>query len=127
MDVRAIARICHEVNRAYSQSLGEDPPSWEDAPQWMRDSAIDGVQFHIRNPQAGPEGSHANWAMHKTALGWGYGETKDAAKKTHPCLVPYDQLPVEAQIKDELFVAVVSAAVAEEKLKESLAEILKES
>jgi hypothetical protein len=38
-----------------------------------------------------------------------YGEVKDAEKKTHPCIVPYKDLPPEQQAKDHLFKAVVSA------------------
>lgn len=32
-----IARVCHEVNRAYCQALGDNSqPTWEEAPQWQR-------------------------------------------------------------------------------------------
>jgi hypothetical protein len=33
----------------------------------------------------------------------------DATPPTHPCLVPYAQLPAEQQRKDALFQAVVAA------------------
>lgn len=33
-----IARVCHEVNRAYCQALGDNSqPAWEDAPAWQRE------------------------------------------------------------------------------------------
>ena len=55
MKVEEIARVAHEVNRAYCQALGDDSqPAWEVAPQWQRDSAINGVTFHIANPGACP-------------------------------------------------------------------------
>jgi hypothetical protein len=41
--------------------------------------------------------------------GWVYGETKDAEKKTHPCLVPFHELPEFQQKKDKLFCAIVDA------------------
>jgi hypothetical protein len=41
--------------------------------------------------------------------GWVYGETKDPVAKTHPCLVAYNDLPIEQQVKDHLFRAVVKA------------------
>jgi hypothetical protein len=45
-----IARVCHEVNRAYCESLGDmSQPSWEDAPQWQKDSAMLGVKLHTEN------------------------------------------------------------------------------
>ena len=40
---------------------------------------------------------------------WSYGEVKDAEAKTHPCLIPYDQLPEFQKAKDKLFVAIVDA------------------
>ena len=42
-----IARVAHEANRAYCLSLG-DPSQlpWEEAPDWAKESAIDGVRFH---------------------------------------------------------------------------------
>lgn len=36
---------------------------------------------------------HAVWAAGRVADGWTYGEVRDDVRKTHPCLVPYDQLP----------------------------------
>ena len=43
--VATIAIICHEANKIYCESLGDNSQeSWEDAPEWQRASAIDGVQ-----------------------------------------------------------------------------------
>lgn len=39
----------------------------------------------------------------------GYGQVKDANAKTHPCLVPFDQLPRDQQFKDRLFRTIVHA------------------
>lgn len=103
-----IARQCHEVNRAYCQAIGDDTQaSWEFAPQWQRDSAIKGVQFHLGNPDASPSDSHNSWLAEKEAAGWKYGPVKDADKKEHPCVVPYDQLPEQQRAKDYIFKAVV--------------------
>lgn len=105
-----IARVCHEVNRAYCAALGDlSQPKWEDAPQWQRDSAHNGVMLHMGDPHAGPEASHKAWMVEKLAAGWVYGEVKDPEAKTHPCLVPFSDLPREQQAKDFLFRAVVHA------------------
>ena len=43
-----IASICHEANRAYCLSIGdESQPEWATAPDWQRVSAINGVRFHL--------------------------------------------------------------------------------
>lgn len=103
-----IARVAHEVNRAYCAATGDDSqPSWEDAPGWQRDSAIKGVEFHLANPDATPENSHESWLSEKIAAGWVHGEVKDAEAKTHPCIKPYADLPVAQRAKDFLFRSVV--------------------
>ena len=110
MVVEKIARVAHEVNRAYCEALGDfSQPAWKDAPGWQIESAVVGVKMHIENPDAGPEASHESWMKQKKADGWVYGEVKDPEKKTHPCLVPFHDLPVEQQVKDYLFRGVVHA------------------
>lgn len=107
--LECVARIAHEVNRAYCQSIGDDSqPSWEDAPYWQRDSAINGVAFHLKN-EASPEQSHANWLDQKAKEGWKYGPIKDAEKKEHPCFCLYSELPAEQRAKDYLFRGVVNS------------------
>ena len=36
---------------------------------------------------------HDVWAMSRMNDGWSYGGKRDDQKKTHPCLVPYADLP----------------------------------
>ena len=38
------------------------------------------------------ENVHDVWAANRISQGWTYGEKRDDAKKTTPCLVPYDEL-----------------------------------
>lgn len=110
MNHQAIARVCHEANRAYCITLDDhSQPSWEEAPEWQRTSALNGVQFHQENPDAGDAASHNNWLAMKEADGWKYGLLKNPAAKEHPCFVPFDQLPPEQQVKDKLFRAIVHA------------------
>ncbi len=106
--ITAIAAACHAANAAFCRSLGDDSqPAWGDAPDWQVSSAINGVEFHLRNPDAGDAASHENWLKVKEAEGWKYGEKKDPEKKEHPCMVPFDKLPPEQQFKDALFRAIV--------------------
>ena len=106
--VEQIAKVCHEVNRAYCLSIGDDSqPSWEKAPKWQKDSAINGVKYHLQNPKSKPSDSHNSWLKEKKETGWIYGKVKDPVKKTHPCIVPYSKLPKNQKTKDFLFLAVV--------------------
>ena len=105
-----IAAVCHQANKVWCE-INEDysQVSWKNAEQWQKDSAINGVKFRLENPEAGPDAQHNAWSADKIAQGWVYGEVKDAEKKTHPCLVPFDQLPLFQQKKDKLFSAIVDA------------------
>ena len=104
----AIARVCHEACRAYCQALGDNSQLlWEEAPEWQRRSAVAGVRNALSNPGVTPEQSHHLWMETKLAEGWKYGPAKDAEKKVHPAMLPYDKLPREQKAKDYLFLAIV--------------------
>lgn len=108
MTYEQIAKVAHEINKAYCSSIGdESQTSWEDAPQWQRESAVNGVVFHLSNLDAGADASHNNWMKEKIENGWKYGEVKDPENKLHPCIVPFEMLPKEQQAKDYLFRQVV--------------------
>lgn len=110
--IEQIARVCHEANRAYCAALGDNSqPSWDDAPDWQKQSAVTGVGFILDNPDAGPSASHDSWLAEKERDGWVYGEVKDpnANPPTHPCFVPYEELPAEQKAKDYIFGAIVRA------------------
>ncbi|XP_014216363.1 ryanodine receptor-like [Copidosoma floridanum] len=40
------------------------------------------------------ENIHEMWAMNKIDAGWVYGEIRDDLQKIHPCIVPFDKLPL---------------------------------
>ncbi|KKK49537.1 hypothetical protein LCGC14_3134050 [marine sediment metagenome] len=108
--IENIARVTHETNRAYCLTLGDssqDP--WDNAPDWQRESAIEGVFAIVDGDVTKPEESHESWMAQKVKDGWIYGVQKNPATKTHPCMVPYDELPPEQKVKDSLFFAVVNA------------------
>ena len=101
------AKLCHEVNRAYCTAMGDDSQlPWEEAPEWQRQSAMNGVAYHFSNENSTPEDSHNSWLKEKEADGWKYGPVKDVEKKEHPCFVPYAELPKEQKAKDYIFKAI---------------------
>lgn len=108
--VEAIAKACHEHNAAFCRSIGDDSqPTWEAAPEWQRNSAVAGVMLHVCDADASPSASHDSWMAQKLAEGWKHGDVKDVEAKTHPCIVPFEQLPPEQQFKDVLFKQTVHA------------------
>lgn len=108
--ITQIAFICHQANKEWC-AINGDPTQkdWSEAENWQRISAIKGVEFALENPNAPASAQHEAWSTDKLADGWIYGKEKDATAKTHPCLVPFDQLPEFQQKKDKLFKAIVAA------------------
>ena len=108
--INTIAMACHEANRAWCAGKGDySQKGWSEAEAWQKESAIKGVEFRLDNPNAKHDAQHNAWMADKVNDGWVYGPVKDAEKKTHPCIVPFEQLPLFQQKKDALFCAIVDA------------------
>jgi ryanodine receptor 2 len=57
--------------------------------------------------------AHDVWAKKRIEDGWQYGPSRNDNAKTHPCLVPYNQLPESEKDYDRVMVEqVIRAAVA---------------
>jgi len=109
-NINLVASVCHNVNKVICDYLGDTSQvTFDIAEEWQKESAIKGVQFLLDNTDATPEMQHESWVQAKLDDGWKYGVVKDANLKTHPCIVPYNQLPKEQQLKDYAFQAVVES------------------
>jgi hypothetical protein len=110
VDIAQIAKVCHEANRAYSQTLGDNSlKSWEECDQAQRDSIIQGVLFRINNPDESPGAAHNAWMENKLKNGWKFGSLLNRDAKMHPCIVPFEDLLPSLQVKDGLFSGIVKA------------------
>lgn len=105
-----VARIAHETNRAYCEAIGDHSQvAYDDAPEWQQKSSLDGVVGVAEGRVRGPGDSHRSWLAEKDRDGWKYGTVKNPEAKEHPCMVSFEELPAEQQMKDHLFFGVVSA------------------
>ena len=104
-----IAKVVHSANRAYVDAIGGRAVnlSWEEIREEERSGLIKAVAGMITNPQL-PETSHEQWCLAREKDGWTKDIKYDYNRKTHPNLVPYDQLPIEEQFKDQLFMGLAS-------------------
>lgn len=108
-----IARVLHEVLRAHNAAHGDHSlPPWESAHDWQHAASLNAVAFHRANPDASPAATHDAWVADKEASGWVYGPVKDSEKRTHPMMVPYEDLPAHEQAKDHIAAALVRALVS---------------
>lgn len=109
--IEIAAAAAHMANRAVCIAIGDASQApWEDAPEWQRESARRGVEVALSG--CTPEEQHDAWSREKLAAGWVYGPVKDTDAKTHPCLVPYTELPREQQVKDMVYGATVRSMAA---------------
>lgn len=108
VELQQIAKACHEINRTYCAVLDDHShKSWEESSLEVCNSAISGVMFALMNPDVTAEDQHAQWSKFKFDNGWVLGPVKCPVAKTHPSLVPYEQLPLKERVKDHLFRATV--------------------
>ena len=107
-EIEIVAKVCHNVNKMYCESQGDySQKDWNEAPEWQKESSKKGVELHLENENTTPADSHNSWLEEKRKEGWVYGEIKDADKKTHPCFVPFEELPANQKAKDYIFKAIV--------------------
>jgi hypothetical protein len=116
--VEILAAACHSSWFSYTVlGLGEPGEPWPTAPDWQKDSLRAGVKFwDAKCAEQETEMpfesmirllaplSHVNWMAHKKAEGWVYGPEKDPEKKTHHCMVPYNDLPEDQKKKDAVVI-----------------------
>lgn len=56
--------------------------------------------------------AHDSWWRSYKNMGWIYGPERDTEKKTHPDMVPFDELPKNERDKDEIFLRLCAVAEA---------------
>jgi len=101
--VEIIAAACHQQNKTYCTLIDDNSQvAWDKAPEWQADSAINGVRAALTNPN--PAASHESWLAEKEENGWVHGDVKDVEAKTHPCMMPYSDLPEAQKRKDHFFI-----------------------
>jgi len=100
----SIGILAHEVNRLYCALIGDKPmPTWDDLPKSIQEGMVRGVTIHMEHVDKDPSFFHDEWMKERLADGWTYGAEKDLEKKTHPCLLPYENLPESQRAKDVIF------------------------
>jgi hypothetical protein len=117
LEILQIALVCHQANKAWCEANDDtSQKDWHSAENWQRQSAINGVITRIGSRNAGHDLQHNAWLEDKKKDGWVYGEVKDAEAKTHPCIVPFEELPEFQKKKDALFCAIVDSLSANKTL-----------
>lgn len=111
-EIEACTAAAYEVHRQFCKGMGDfSHVPYESLPNDLKEVARNAT-IGIVTLGFTSEQSHEAWVSHKRSQGWIRGEEKDAVKKTHPCLVPFKELPFEQQAKDDLWISTVKNLMA---------------
>ncbi|HEX6968923.1 MAG TPA: RyR domain-containing protein [Micromonosporaceae bacterium] len=87
------------------------PERWSQRDDAFRAQFLDVIDMMCGPARkSSPEELHDDWVKAYEAMGWRYGSTRDVEARTHPDMVPYDQLGQLEQDKDSVFVALCEIA-----------------
>jgi len=84
------------------------PEKWQDRDDEFKKQMIEIVKKYLTMEELPtPEEAHNSWMKSYFEMGWKYGEKRDLKRKTHPDLIPYNELPKDEKDKDAIFLALV--------------------
>ena len=110
MHYKDVARIVHSVVREYNilHNIPGDNFTWYRMSPDYRISIEESVKREMENPAKSPAESHEKWLKARIDDDWVWGPHKSQEMKTHPCIVPYDELPPVQKFKDTIFSKMVA-------------------
>lgn len=87
------------------------PEPWPERDEAFRAQFLDVIAMMCGpDRKHSPEELHDDWVRAYEAMGWQYGPVRDREAKTHPDMVPFDDLEQREQDKDAVFVALCEIA-----------------
>jgi len=102
----------YEVARLEAIASGRRivPETWTNRDEAFQKQMTEYVESLRGKPLPTPEEAHNSWWRKYEEMGWKFGEVRDTEKKTHPDMIPFNDLPKDEQDKDEIFLALVEFA-----------------
>ena len=105
--VRYLGWLCYQ--------MGADLPLHDVAEDYKisnerLESLMKGTAFVLENPLTTAEENHNLWMKGKSEQGYVYGDVLDVEKKTHPSMIPFENLSEVEKRKDEMDILMVKLA-----------------
>jgi hypothetical protein len=110
MEIGRLARLIYEATRVEAEWSGRPivPETWDQRGEEFRQQFVSVVAEYIESERLPtPRQAHDSWVRSYLEMGWRHGEKRDPVAKTHPDLVPFDELPPAERDKDAIFLAFV--------------------
>lgn len=87
------------------------PEPWDGRDEAFRSQFLGVIERQCSpSRSADPAALHQDWVEAYEAMGWRFGPTRDPLTKTHPDMVPYEELGQLERDKDAVFVALCEIA-----------------
>lgn len=104
-----IAQVVQAANRQYVEAIGGRAVNltWEQLPEVQKQSLMKAVRITVLAPKTLEE-SHDIWCDELKTQGYTLAKRIDHIRKTHPNLVRFNELSFEEQLKDALFLGILS-------------------
>jgi hypothetical protein len=110
-EVDACGRHAHEGHRTYRELMGDlSHKPWSELGEEEK-APVRLAVIGIVEGDDDAERSHNRWVQSLTSQGWKQGPKKDWETKTHPNLVPWDELSIETQELNQMFVRSVKSMI----------------
>ena len=110
---KARAIFIYEAARLAAIAAGAPiiPAHWEEREDDFRDQFLDVIYRQCGDQRSSsPEELHGGWMQAYFENGWVYGDNYNPELRTHPDLVPYEQLGQLEKDKDAVFVSLCEIA-----------------
>lgn len=105
--VRYLGWLCYQMGA--DLPLHDVPEDYEISDERLK-SLMTGTKYVLENPATTAEENHNIWMEAKKNQGYTYGEVLDIEKKTHPSMIPFENLSDVEKRKDEMDVLMVKLA-----------------
>lgn len=87
------------------------PEPWEHRDEAFRKQFRDTIaRICTEGYETTPESEHDSWWKAYARMGWKYGAVRDTVLKTHPDMVPFNELPLLERQKDVIFLDICAMA-----------------
>lgn len=87
------------------------PEHWEERDESFKIQFIKTIAKQCSDDKfKSAEAAHDSWWRAYKRMGWKYGTERNIDKKTHPDMIPFNDLPESERDKDEIFLRLCAVA-----------------
>lgn len=107
------AKFVYEAARLQAIAVAAPvvPERWTDRDEAFRAQFLEVIERQMGPMRSGsPAELHGGWVQAYIDMGWRYGPERSIEAKTHPDMVPFEQLEKRERDKDAVFIALCEIA-----------------